>query len=64
MMKTASWGKFKINKFNKNGKQRVVRRKHYPRFAYRQSGSTETRIIDKVRGVDENSYGGTRLYNS
>ena len=59
-----TWARFKINKFNKNGKQRVVRRKHYPRFAYRQSGSTETRIIDKVKGVDENSYGGTRQYNS
>lgn len=59
------WGRFKLkDKYYKNGKQRVVRRKYNPRYAMRQSGSSFIKVIDKRAGEDENSFGGTRRYNS
>lgn len=58
-----TWGKFKINKYYKNGRQRVVRRKYNPRYAYRQSGPGFTKVLDQRAGVDMNTYGYERMYN-
>lgn len=56
-----SWGRFKI--YDKNGKRKIVRRKHYAMYALRQSGPGFTKVLDQRAGVDMNTYGYERMYN-